>query len=307
MTATAELNELNEKLLAARADVEKAKQDAENARKVAEEALGKAQRAEERAKKNYERFIRHSFLTQLKTFLDGAPVVLDVFNHDENHKLPPEDEPDKYGCRFTVTVYQKSIYVNGEYASVNPIKEDFFDVYNGQPPVKKPYDGWSPSIDNIPFMPKKTHTKWIPSRYIPIHKFEQMEEIFQRNYDKYIAGVKSNIAKWKNEMSGAELYSAKDENDDYLHVICSKPFDISWNIERDWFSPPKKYDAVIDEPFTNICGYETFNRKQVTYEKACKILDNIVAINDAYFKCTMKEAKEWFNHCKELVKKDNEK
>ena len=150
-----ELIKLNEQLLAAHSEVEKAMKEAEESKKLAEEALSKAQRAEERAKKNYERFIRKAFLAQMKEFLGGAPVIMDVFQDDER-KLPPEDEPDKYGCRFTITAFQKSVYVSGEYASLSPIKEDFFDVINGKPPIQKPYDGWSPSVSNIPFMPKKT-------------------------------------------------------------------------------------------------------------------------------------------------------
>lgn len=196
-----ELVKLNEQLLAAHSKVEKAMREAEESKKLAEDALSKANRAEERAKKNYERFIRKAFLTQLKEFLGGAPVIMDVF-HDDKRKLPPEDEPDKYGCRFLITEFKKRAYVSGEYASLSPIEEDFFDVINGRPPMQKPYDGWSPSVSNIPFMPKNTIKKWVPQRYVPIHKFETMREIFQRNYDKFIDGVKTQIASWKKELDG---------------------------------------------------------------------------------------------------------
>lgn len=120
-----ELIQLNENLLAAHSNVEKAMREAE-----------KAKRAEERAIQNYENFIRKAFLTQMKEFLGGAPVLMDVFYNNER-KLPPEDEPDKYGCRFIITAFKKRVYVSGEYASVNPIEEDFFDVYNGFPPMQK--------------------------------------------------------------------------------------------------------------------------------------------------------------------------
>jgi len=122
-----ELIQLNEKLLAVHSDVEKAMREAEEARKLAEDAMLKAKRAEERAQKNYENFIRKAFLTQMKEFLGGAPVIMDVF-YDDERKLPPEDEPDKNGCRFIITAFQKRVYVSGEYASATPIEEDFFDV-----------------------------------------------------------------------------------------------------------------------------------------------------------------------------------
>lgn len=135
-----ELIQLNEKLLAAHSNVEKAMREAEEARKLAEDAMSKAKRAEERAKKNYENFIRKEFLTQMKAFLGVAPVLMHVFN-DNERKLPPADEPDKYGCRFIITAFKKRVYVSGEYASLNPIEEDFFDVYNGCPPMQKPMLG----------------------------------------------------------------------------------------------------------------------------------------------------------------------
>jgi hypothetical protein len=295
-----ELNKLNEQLLSAHSKVEKAMKEAEESKKLAEEALSKAQRAEERAKKNYERFIRKAFLAQMKEFLGGAPVIMDVF-YDDNRKLPPEDEPDKNGCRFTITAFQKGVYVSGEYASLSPIKEDFFDVINGMPPIQKPYDGWSPSVSNIPFMPKKTTTKWVQQRYVPIHKFETMREMFQRNYDKFIDRVKTQIASWKKELDGAELYTAMDEDCDFLFVVGEHPFYIVWHSDCRWGNEPKKHETSKDKPFETIRWNDPVGHKKVAYRDACKILDNVVKMNETYFKNTMKSAKQWFNHCAEIV------
>jgi hypothetical protein len=71
MQNTEDLTKLNEKLLAASSNVEKAMREAEKSRKVAEDALAKAKLAEERAKQNYERLIRKTFLGQMKEFLGG--------------------------------------------------------------------------------------------------------------------------------------------------------------------------------------------------------------------------------------------
>lgn len=295
-----EIIKLNEKLLAAHSNVEKAMREAEEVRKLAEDAMSKAKRAEERAQKNYENFIRKAFLTQIKEFLGGAPVIMDVF-YDDERKLPPEDEPDKNGCRFIITAFQKRVYVSGEYASATPIEEDFFDVYNGFPPMQKTYAGWSPSVCNIPFMPKKTIKKWVPERYVPIHKFETMREIFQRNYDKFIDRIKTQIASWKNEFHGAELYTASDEDRDFLFVIGEHPFYIMWRRDYEWFVDPQTYETTKDKPFKTICWNDPVDHKQVSCKDACKILDNIVKMNETYFKNTMKSAKKWFNHCTEIV------
>lgn len=299
-----ELIQLNEKLLAAQSEVEKAMREAEESRKLAEDAISKANRAEERAKQNYERFIRKAFLTQVKEFLGGAPVIMQVF-HDDKRKLPPEDEPDKYGCRFTITAFQKRAYVSGEYASLNPIKEDFFDIINGGLPIQNPYDGWSPSVNNIPFMPKNTIKKWVPQRYVPIHKFETMREIFQRNYDKYIDRVKTQIVSWKKELHGAELYTASDEYSDFLFVVGEHPFHLMWGRDCQWCICPQKYETTKDKPFATICWDDPVDHKQVAFRDACKILDNIVKMNETYFKNTMKSAKKWFNHCADIVAAEN--
>lgn len=295
-----ELIQLNENLLAAHSNVEKAMREAEETRKLAEDALSKAKRAEERAKQNYERFMRKTFLTQMKAFLGGAPVLMQVF-HDDERKLPPEDEPDKSGCRFIITAFKKRVYVSGEYASLNPIEEDFFDVYNGVPPMQKTYAGWSPSVCNIPFMPKNTIKKWVPQRYVPIHKFGTMREIFQRNYDKFVDRVKTQIASWKNELHGTELYTASDKYWDFLFVVGEHPFYIIWRRDCEWIVDPKKYETTKDKPFETIRWDDPVDHKQVSCKDACKILDNIVKMNETYFKNTMKSAKQWFNHCSEIV------
>lgn len=295
-----ELNQLNEKLLAARSEVEKAMREAEESRKLAEDAMSKAKRAEELAKHNYERFMRKAFLTQMKEFLGGAPVIMDVF-HGGERQLPPEDEPDKYGARFIIAAFQESAYVSGEYASLNPIKEDFFDIINGQPPIQKSYDCWYPSMSNIPFMPKNTIKKWTPQRYVPIHKFETMREIFQRNYDKYIDWLKTQIVSWKKELHGAELYTASDEFHDFLFVVGDHPFYLIWERDCQLYNYPEKYETTKDKPFATICWNDPVDHKQVACMDACKILDNFVKMNETYFKNTMKSAKKWFNHCAEIV------
>lgn len=299
-----ELTKLNEKLLAAHSKVEKAMKEAEESKKLAEDAMAKAQRAEERAKQNYERFIRKTFLTQMKDFLGGAPVIMSVF-HDDKRKLPPEDEPDKYGCRFIITSFKKRAYVSGEYASLSPIEEDFFDVINGRPPIQKPYDGWSPSVCNIPFMPKNTIKKWVPQRYVPIHKFETMREIFQRNYDKFIDGVKTQIASWKKELDGAKLYTAIDEDDDFLFVVGEHPFYIVWERDCEYGVFPQKWETSKKKPFSTCRWDDPVVEKQVSYKDAVKILDNIVKMNEACFKKTMESAKKWFNRCAEIVAKES--
>lgn len=291
-----ELIQLNEKLLAAHSKVEQAKES----RKLAEDAMSTAKRAEERAIQNYENFIRKAFLTQMKEFLGGAPVIMQVF-HDDKRKLPPEDEPDKYGCRFLITAFKKRVYVSGEYASINPIEEDFFDVYNGFPPMQKTYAGWSPSVNNIPFMLKNTIKKWVPQRYVPIHKFETMREIFQRNYDKFIDSVKTKIASWKNELHGTELYTASDRNCDFLFAVGEHPFYIMWRRDCKWGDYPQKYETSKDKPFDTMCWNDPVDHKQVSCKDACTILDNIVKMNETYFKNTMKSAKKWFKHCTEIV------
>lgn len=304
MQKNEELTTLNEKLLAAHSKVEKAMKEAEESKKLAEDAMAKAQRAEERAKQNYERFIRKAFLTQMKDFLGGAPVIMDVF-HDDKRKLPPEDEPDKYGCRFTITAFKKRAYVSGEYASLSPIEEDFFDVINGRPPIQKPYDGWSPSVSNIPFMPKNTIKKWVPQRYVPIHKFETMREIFQRNYDKFIDGVKTQIESWKKELDGAKLYTAINENYDFLFVVGEHPFYIMWDNDCEFGVAPQKWETSKNKPFSTCCWDDPVNHKQVSCKDACKILDNIVKMNETCFKKTMESAKKWFNRCAEIVAAEN--
>jgi len=300
MQNTEDLTKLNEKLLAASSNVEKAMREAEKSRKVAEDALAKAKLAEERAKQNYERLIRKTFLGQMKEFLGGAPVIMQVF-HDDKMKLPPEDEPDKYGCRFTITSFKKRVYISGEYASLHPIEEDFFDIVNGRSPVRKPYAGWAPSLCNIPFMPKKTVKKWIQPRYVPIHKFETMREIFQRNYDKFIDGVKTQIASWKKELDGAKLYTASDKDDDFLFVVGEHPFYIMWKRDCKFGVVPEKWETSKNTPFVTSRWHDPFVDKQVAYRDACKILDNIVKMNETCFKNTMKSAKTWFNRCAEIV------
>lgn len=115
--------------------------------------------------------------------------------------------------------------------------------------MQQTYAGWYPSVNNIPFMPKKTIKKWVQKRYVPIHKFETMREIFQRNYDKFIDRVKTQIASWKNELHGAELYTASDEDRDFLFVIGEHPFYIMWSSDCEWIVDPKKYETTKNKPF----------------------------------------------------------
>ena len=113
----------------------------------AEQKLNEAKDNENKALANMTDFIKKSFVQQLKDFFDGAPVAIQVFNHAKDHVLPPEDEPDRYGVRILPTVLQEDdVYVNGEYASVNPIEMDFIDIYHGQHPWIECYDDYYPSF-----------------------------------------------------------------------------------------------------------------------------------------------------------------
>lgn len=128
-----------------------------------------------------------------------------------------------------------------------------------------------------------------------------MREIFQRNYDKFVDRVKTQIASWKNEFHGAELYTASDKDRDFLFVIGEHPFYIMWRRDYEWFVDPQTYETTKDKPFKTICWNDPVDHKQVSCKDVCKILDNIVKMNKTYFKNTMKSAKKWFNHCTEIV------
>ena len=272
--------------------VELAKQEVDAAKKK----VAEAEAAEQKAIKECEDLNRKYFLEELDTFLNGAPVIMEVFNHDtKHHKLPPENEPDKYGCRFTVTSYQKNIYTSGEYVSIHPIEEDFFDVYNSSPPVREKYAYYCPHINNIPFMSPECQKHWIETRYVPIHEFSVMEEIFQRNYGKFIDGVKEQIATWKKYLCGVACYSAYDKDDVFLIVSGQEPFYLRWHRGSNWYAIPKEFKMGE--------GCHPDDRNQVSYDNACKMLDFIIEKNDAYFKYTMNDAKKWFDRCKELTKK----
>lgn len=273
---------------------------AKKSTRKAEKKLNAAKDDENKALANMTDFIKKSFVQQLKDFFDGAPVAIQVFNHDKDHVLPPEDEPDRYGVRILPTVLQEDdVYVNGEYASVNPIEMDFIDIYHGQQPWFEPYDAYYPSFTNIIFLPKDS--KWIKSRYIPVKKFSVIKGLMERNNKLYMERLEEEIGKLNAIVPNYKAYSASSEDDAYILLVGKDVMRIRYSAD----SFPDVLKGNDDDPLWYRMLNKRYERKEISTDDVCKILDGIVRGNRRYYKETVAKAKKWFDDCVKLAEERN--
>lgn len=274
---------------------------AQKATRKAEQKLNSAKDNESKALANMTDFIKKSFVQQLNAFFDGAPVAIQVFNHSKDHVLPPEDEPDRYGVRILPTVLQEDdVYVNGEYASVNPIEMDFIDIYHGQQPWIQPYDAYYPSFTNIIFLPKDS--KWIKSRYIPVKNFSVIKSLMERNNKLYMERLEEEISKLKAIVPNYKAYSASSEDYDYIFLIGKDVMSVQYT--KDSIPEVRKGDCGY--PLSRMLHNED-ERKEISTNDALKILDGIVRGNRKNYKETVAKAKKWFDDCVKLVEEHTAK
>jgi hypothetical protein len=269
---------------------------AKKSTRKAEQKLNAAKNNESKALADMTDFIKKSFVQQLKDFFDGAPVAIQVFNHSKDYVLPPEDEPDRYGVRILPTVLQEDdVYVNGEYASVNPIEMDFIDIYHGEQPWIQPYDAYYPSFTNIIFLPKDS--KWIKSRYIPVKNFSVIKELMERNHKLYTERLDEEISKLKEICPNYKAYSASSESFDYLLLVGNDSVCVQYT--NDSFPHVRKGDC--EDPLWYSTINRKYERKEISTNDAFKILDGIVRGNRKYYKETVAKAKKWFDDCVKLA------
>lgn len=268
---------------------------AQKSTRKAEQKLNAAKDNESKALANMTDFIKKSFVQQLNAFFDGAPVAIQVFNHSKDHVLPPEDEPDRYGVRILPTVLQEDdVYVNGEYASVNPIEMDFIDIYHGQQPWIQPYDAYYPSFTNIIFLPKDS--KWIKSRYIPVKNFSVIKSLMERNNKLYMERLEEEISKLKAIVPNYKAYSASSEDYDYIFLIGKDVMSVQYSND----SIPEVRKGDCGYPLSRMLHNED-ERKEISTNDALKILDGIVRGNRKNYKETVAKAKKWFGDCVKLA------
>lgn len=269
---------------------------AQESTKQAEQKLNEAKENESKALANMTDFIKKSFVQQLKEFFDGAPVVIDVLNHAKDRVLPPEDEPDKYGVRILPTVLQEDdVYVNGEFASVHPIEMDFIDIYHGQHPWIQPFDAYSPSLCNIIFLPKDSH--WIQTRYIPVKDFSVIKTLMERNHKLYMERLDEEISKLKAICPKYKAYSTSWKDYKYIFLVGKDVMHIRYT--KDSF--PKVLKGDEDDPLWYRMLDERSERKEISTDDVCKILDGIVSGNRMYYTNTVAKSKKWFDDCVKLA------
>lgn len=275
---------------------------AQKSTRKAEQKLNAAKDNESKALANMTDFIKKSFVQQLNAFFDGAPVAIQVFNHSKDNVLPPEDEPDRYGVRILPTVLQEDdVYVNGEYASVNPIEMDFIDIYHGQQPWIQPYDAYYPSFTNIIFLPKDS--KWIKSRYIPVKNFSVIKSLMERNNKLYMERLEEEISKLKAIVPNYKAYSASSEDYDYILLVGNDSVCVQYT--NDSFPDVRTGDG--DDPLWYSMINRKYERKEISTNDALKILDGIVRGNRKNYKETVAKAKKWFDDCVKLVEEHTAK
>ena len=264
--------------------------------KQAEQKLNEAKDNESKSLADMTKFIKKSFVQQLKAFFDGAPVAIQVFNHSKDNVLPPEDEPDKYGVRILPTVLQENdVYVAGEYASVNPIDMDFIDIYHGQQPWIERYDDYYPSFTNIIFLPK--NSRWIKSRYIPVKDFSVIKTLMERNNKLYMERLDEEISKLKALCPKYKAYLASCEDYAYIFLVGKDVMHIRYSAE----SFPYVLKGNDEDPLWYRMLNKRYERKEISTDDVIKRLDSIVMGNRKYYTDTVAKAKKWFDECVKLA------
>ena len=275
---------------------------AQESTKQAEQKLNEAKDTEDNALANMTKFIKKSFVQQLKAFFDGAPVAIQVFNHSKDYVLPPEDEPDKYGVRILPTVLQENdVYVAGEYARVHPIKMDFLDIHHGQQPWIQPYDAYYPSYTNIIFLPK--NGRWIESRYIPVKDFSVIKDLMERNNKLYMERLNEEISKLKALCPKYKAYTASWKDYTYIFLVGKDVMHIRYTTH----TFPHVLKGDDDDPLWYRMLEEKYERKEISTNDVCKRLDSIVSGNKKYYTETVAKAKKWFDDCVKLAKEHTAK
>lgn len=273
---------------------------AKESTKQAEQKLNEAKDNENNALVNMTDFIKKSFVKQLKEFFDGAPVAIQVYNHSKDNVLPPEDEPDRYGVRILPTVLQEDdVYVDGEYASVNPIKMDFIDIHHGQQPWIQPYNAYYPSYTNIIFLPK--NSRWIKSRYIPVKDFSVIKTLMERNNKLYMERLDEEISKLKEICPNYKAYTASWKDYTYIFLVGKDVMHIRYKT----YTFPHVLKGNDGDPLWYRLLEEKYERKEISTDDVCKRLDSIVSGNRKYYKETVAKAKKWFNDCVKLAEERN--
>ena len=269
---------------------------AQESTKQAEQKLNEAKDNESKSLADMTDFIKKSFVKQLKEFFDGAPVAIQVFNHSKDNVLPPEDEPDMYGVRVLPTVLQENdVYVSGEYASVNPIRMDFVDIHHGQLPWIQPYDAYYPSYTNIIFLPNDG--RWVKSRYIPVKDFSAIQDIMERNRKLYMERLDEEINRLKEICPKYKAYTASWKDYTYIFLVGKDVIHIRYTAH----TFPMVLKGDDDDPLWYRMLEEKYERKEITTDDVCKMLDSIVRGHRKYYKETVAKAKKWFDDCVKLA------
>lgn len=276
----------------------------ENTKKITEECelkVKEAKLAERQAREAMEDFVKSTFKQRLDELIGDAPVVMDVMIPLKEKKLPPDDEPDKYGVLFLPAMFKDDLFVDDEYASIGTIEKDFVSVDNGSQPQILDYASYYPSLSNIPFMPP--NDRWHPSRYIPVRTFDVIKDIMDRNHKLYMERLEKHTDKIKQMLDKYTIYKGEGEDYHYIHLIGKDDVKLISIYECSLDTWPSLSDGHKSDPFWVPGLLDSMNRRKISASGACKILDKIVSNNRKYYKETMAEAEKWFNECVKLKKK----
>lgn len=270
--------------------VDEADKGVTDAKKLVEKAESKKYRAE----KALENFVSHTFIRCLKELFGTAKVAIDVFP-DDNHRLPPMDEPTKFGCFILPTKLQskRNAFVNGMYASICPVKKQFIEVRHGKFPAFATWKIYFPSYDNTMFMPKRCN--YYRSRHMPIGSFKELKSYLDKAYDAAMKTLKKDIDNFLKSCKDTAVWCCT-----YGHLVELHSRTLSLAFDKSSadgievrvcarYPVPRK-----NEPPVTLSWYEEPQKTTLSVKQVNQKLKQIITKNEAYYKTFIKKAKEWY-------------
>ncbi len=131
--------------------------------------------------------------------------------------------------------------------------------------------------------------------------FSVIKALMERNHKLYMTRLEEEISKLKAICPKYKAYSASSESFDYILLVGNDSVYVQYTND----SFPHDLKGKDDDPLWYRMLAEKYERKEISTDDACKILDGIVSGNREYYKETVAKAKKWFDDCVKLAEERN--